>query len=205
MAVSLSTGPELILASGSRTRAQLLAAAGLRFATVVSAVDEDEIKHSLRAEGADAATAADALAFAKARRVSAGHPGAFVVGADQILDCAGVWFDKPPDIGHARGHLMALRGRTHVLATAVCVVCDGQRLWHGRAMPRLTMRSFGDGFLDRYLAAEGDLLLGSVGAYRLEGLGVQLFQAIEGDHFSILGLPLLPLLDFLRQHGIVER
>lgn len=197
--------PELILASGSRTRAALLEAAGVAFTVSVSAVDEDEIKRSLRAEGADAATAADALALAKAQRVSRRTPGALVIGADQILDCGGVWFDKPPDMAHARGHLLALRGRSHVLATAVCVVRDGERVWHGRARPRLTMRAFGDRFLDDYLAREGTAILSSVGAYRLEGPGVQLFAEIEGDHFSILGLPLLPLLDFLRNHGVVER
>lgn len=195
----------VILASASRVRASLLAAAGVAFEVAVSAVDEDEIKRSLRADGADVATVADALALAKAQRVSRRHPGALVVGADQILDCNGTWFDKPPDIAHARAQLFALRGRSHILATAVCVVRDGERIWHARAQPRLTMRTFGEDFLDRYLEREGASVLSSVGAYRLEGLGVQLFAAIDGDHFSILGLPLLPLLEFLRQHGVVER
>lgn len=195
----------LVLASASPTRGQLLAAAGVPFSTVVSAVDEDEIKHSMRAAGADSATTADALAEAKAMRVSRKVPGALVIGADQILDCAGVWFDKPPDLDHARAHLVALRGREHRLATAVCVVRDGQRLWHHREAPRLTMRAFSDAFLDAYLALEGRAMLVSVGGYRLEGPGVQLFSAIAGDHSAILGLPLLPLLEFLRGHGVVER
>ncbi|WP_374440040.1 nucleoside triphosphate pyrophosphatase [Stella sp.] len=183
----------------------LLEAAGVAFEIVSSAVDEEEIKRSLRGAGADAASAADALALAKARRVSQRYPGALVVGADQILECGGQWFDKPADMDHARAHLVALRGRTHVLATGVCVVRDGERLWHERARPALTMREFSDRFLDHYLALEGTAVLSSVGAYRLEGPGAQLFAAIAGDHFSILGLPLLPLLDFLRQHGVLER
>ncbi|BBK39756.1 Maf-like protein [Allostella sp. ATCC 35155] len=200
-----SSHAPVILASASRVRASLLTAAGLTFEVVVSAVDEDEIKRSLRADGADVATAADTLALAKAQRVSQRHPGALVIGADQILDCNGTWFDKPPDIAHARAQLFALRGRSHILATAVCVVRNGERIWHARAQPRLTMRTFTADFLDRYLEREGASVLSSVGAYRLEGLGVQLFAAIDGDHFSILGLPLLPLLEFLRQHGVVER
>ncbi|BBK45288.1 Maf-like protein [Allostella vacuolata] len=197
--------PSLILASASRTRAQILGAAGVTFSVQPAAVDEDEIKRSLRAEGADAAITADVLAETKAHRISRQHPGALVIGADQILECGAAWFDKPADSDHARGHLMALRGRAHRLATAVCVVRDGQRLWHHREAPQLTMRPFSDLFLDRYLALEGPELLSSVGAYRLEGLGIQLFARVEGDHFSILGLPLLPLLAFLRDHGVVLR
>src|SRR5690606_38312895 len=143
--------------------------------THVSAVDEDEIKRSMRAEGTDAATAADALAEAKAMRVSRRAPGALVIGADQILDCAGTWFDKAPGLDHARGHLAALRGRSHHVATALCVVRDGQRLWHHREAPRVTTRAFSDAFIEGYLSAEGPAVLGSVGAYRLEGPGVQLF------------------------------
>ena len=177
----------------------------MAFTTAVSALAEDEIKRSMQSAGADAAAAADALAEAKAARVSRRAPGALVIGADQILECGGVWFDKPPDVDHARAHLTSLRGRSHQLATAVCVVRDGQRLWHHREAPRLTMRRFSDAFIESYLAAQGSSVLGSVGAYRLEGPGVQLFARIEGDHFSILGLPLLPLLDFLRGHGVVAR
>ena len=205
MSDETGSAPPLVLASASTTRAQLLTAAGVAFTTAVSAVDEDEIKRSMQSAGADAAAAADALAEAKAARVSRRAPGALVIGADQILECGGVWFDKPPDVDHARAHLASLRGRSHQLATAVCVVRDGQRLWHHREAPRLTMRRFSDAFIESYLAAEGSSVLGSVGAYRLEGPGIQLFARIEGDHFSILGLPLLPLLDFLRGHGVVAR
>jgi septum formation protein len=164
-------------------------------------VDEEEMKLSFQGEGADPAACAVALAEAKADRVSRRHPGALVIGADQMLDCEGVWFDKPAGRPQARAQLVALRGRTHVLTSAACVCRDGQRLWHTVQQARLTMRSFSDEFLDEYLSAVGDDVTGSVGAYRLEGLGVHLFARVEGDWFTILGLPLLPLLDFLRGQG----
>ena len=126
-----------------------------------------------------------------------------MIGADQILECDGAWFDKPRSMSEARSHLLALRGRTHRLATAACVVRDGQRIWHHVSVPALTMRAFSDAFLDSYLERCGDDLLSSVGAYRLEGAGAQLFARIRGDFFTILGLPLLELLGFLREHGVV--
>ncbi len=144
------------------------------------------------------------LAEMKARRVSARHPDAVVIGADQILVCEQAWFEKPGDLASARDQLLALRGRTHVLATAVLCFAGGQRVWQHLAQPRLGMRMFSEAFLDAYLASEGDRVLSSVGAYRLEGLGVHLFERIEGEHSAILGLPLLPLLGFLRQHGVLE-
>jgi septum formation protein len=119
------------------------------------------------------------------------------------LDCAGTWFDKPRDRNEARAQLVALRGKRHELISAVTVVKNGAVIWHVVDRPRLTMRSFSDRFLDAYLAALGDDALASVGVYQLEGLGAQLFERIDGDYFSILGLPLLPLLDFLRGHGVV--
>lgn len=143
------------------------------------------------------------LADMKARRVSRRLPEAVVIGADQILVCEQAWFEKPADLTAARQQLMALRGRTHVLATAALCFVGGQRVWQHLAQPRLGMRMFSDAFLDAYLAHEGDRVLTSVGAYRLEGAGVHLFERIEGDHSAILGLPLLPLLGFLRQHGVL--
>jgi septum formation protein len=193
----------LILASGSAIRAELLARAGLSVTSEPAAVDEDAIKASFRAERADPATCATALAEAKAERVGRRHPGALVIGADQILVCNGVWFDKPPDRAHARAQLQALRGRGHELVTAVCVSRDGAVLWRHVDRPRLTMRRFSEEFLDAYLERAGEGVLSSVGAYQLEGLGAQLFAKVEGDFFAILGLPLLPLLDFLRGHGAV--
>jgi septum formation protein len=196
---------ELVLASGSAIRADLLRRAGVDFAVETAAVDEAAIKQSFHAERLPAADCAVALAEAKASRVSRRHPGALVIGADQMLVCDGAWYDKPRDRAAARDELRSLRGKRHELVGAVCVVRDGERLWHFVDRSSLTMRDFSDKFLDDYLAAVGDAALGAVGAYHLEGLGVQLFARIEGGYFAILGLPLLPLLDFLRGHGVVAR
>jgi septum formation protein len=190
-----------ILASASAARARLLAAAGVEVRVEPATIDEQAVKHAYQAERRAASDCALALSEAKARWVAARHAGALVIGADQILVCNGRWFDKPSDLGDARAQLLALRGRTHELVTAVCVVRDRTRLWHTLSRPKLTVREFSDAFLDAYLALEGATVLGSVGAYRLEGRGVQLFARIEGDHFAILGLPLLELLGFLRERG----
>ncbi len=195
--------PPVILASASAARARLLEAAGLSVARQAAAIDEAEIKASLKAEGAGAAAVAEALAEMKAVKISRRHPGALVIGCDQMLDCDGRWLDKPATLAAARAQLEALAGRSHQLLTAAVVVRDGARLWHHGDGATLTMREFGAGFLDAYLAAAGDAALASVGAYQLEGLGAQLFSRVRGDYFTILGLPLLPLLDFLRGHGVV--
>lgn len=195
--------PPLILASASSARQSVMAAAGLIFTAQAAAVDEAAIKESTRAEGLPAGEAAMLLAEAKARRIAGRRPEALVIGADQILVCDEAWFDKPPDLAAARTQLMALRGKPHELVTAVVCWRNGRRIWQHLARPRLSMREFSEPFLDAYLAAEGEAVLGSVGAYRLEGLGVQLFSAIEGEHSAILGLPMVPLLGFLRGHGIV--
>jgi septum formation protein len=191
--------PALILASGSAARRALLEAAGIAFRAVPSDVDEAAIKRAMR--GRDAAAVAMALAEAKAS--CGAHADAVVIGADQILVCDGATFDKPADLGVAREQLRRLRGRRHALATAVCCWRGGGVAWRHLAQPVLTMRAFSDAFLDAYLAAEGEAVLGCVGAYRLEGLGVQLFDHVEGDHAAILGLPLLPLLAFLRRSALV--
>ncbi len=195
----------VVLASGSRVRARLLEDAGVKVITEPAGVDEAEIKAALRAEGASAAEVAEALAELKAVRVSLRHPGALVVGADQMLVCDDTWFDKPADRVRARADLMALRGRTHELVCCACVVRDGVRLWHHSASARLTMRAFSDRFIDRYLEALDATALECVGVYQLEGIGAQLFTEVDGDFFSILGLPLLPLLAFLRNHDAVPR
>lgn len=195
--------PALVLASSSASRAALLTAAGLRFVTKPAAVDEAAAREAAAADGATAAEAAMLLAEMKARRVAMRHPEAVVIGADQILVCEHAWFEKPADLVAARQQLMALRGRTHVLATAVLCFVGGQRAWQHLAQPRLGMRMFSDAFLDAYLTQEADRVLTSVGAYRLEGMGIHLFERVEGDHSTILGLPLLPLLGFLRQHGVL--
>lgn len=195
----------VILASGSSSRRSLLENAGVAFEVEAAHVDEDEIKLSLRAEGASAAQTAETLAELKAQRVSRRYPGILVIGADQMLDCNGVWFDKPEDLDHAAGHLAALRGKDHQLLSAVCVMRDGVRMWHHNEVATLTMRDLSDAFISDYLAVVGADVLTSVGAYQLEGRGIQLFSEIKGDYFSILGLPLLPLLDFLRGHGVVAK
>jgi septum formation protein len=193
--------PALVLASASAARRALLEGAGVTFATRPASLDEAHIKRVSRAAGANASDAALSLAFAKAAAL--GDINALVIGADQILVCDGAWFDKPADLAQARAHLLALRGRSHVLHTAIVCTRAGQLAWSHISHPTLTMRHFSDAFLDAYLAAEAGKLLASVGAYRLEGRGINLFQAIEGDQSAILGLPLLPLLGFLRDCGIM--
>ena len=202
--MSLAPREPLVLASGSATRARLLADAGLPILVDPAAVDEEEIRASFQAEGRDAGACATALAEAKAQRVSQRHSGALVLGADQILELGGRWLEKPGDIEAARAQLTQLRGRRHTLVTAAAVVRNGALLWHTVDRAQLTMRAFSDEFLDDYVAAGGEELLASVGAYQLERLGAQLFERAEGDFFTILGLPLLPLLDFLRGHGALE-
>ena len=193
--------PPLILASQSSARAALLAAAGLTFEARPARVDEAAIKQACRAEGLDAADAALTLAGLKAKRIR--DPDALVIGADQLLVCREAWFDKPADLGEARAHLRTLRGQEHRLVTATVCMRGGQEVWRRVAEPRLRMRRLSDAFLEEYLAAEGDAVLGCVGAYRLEGMGVHLFDRIDGEHSAILGLPMLPLLGFLRQHGLI--
>ena len=189
----------IVLASASPTRLGLLEKAGLSVTVRPASIDEHEIRQAMRAEGATAGDCALLLAQTKASRIDAGED--LVIGADQILDLDGRWFDKPADIEAAKDHIRALRGRSHVLETAVVCFRGGRQIWSHVEAPRLTMRDVSESFLADYAAREGDALLGSVGAYRIEGLGAQLFERVEGDLFSVLGLPVLPLLGFLRQHG----
>ncbi|HEX4185924.1 MAG TPA: nucleoside triphosphate pyrophosphatase [Stellaceae bacterium] len=191
----------LILASASPIRKKLLAAAGLEVRVESALVDEEAIKRIFQVDRQAAADCALALAEAKARQIAENHRHALVVGADQILVCDKIWLNKPADLADARAQLQALRGRTHKLVTAVCVVREVVRIWHTVSSAKLTMRYFSDAFLDTYLGAEQPAALGSVGAYRFEERGIQLFSDIQGDYFTILGLPLLELLGFLRTCG----
>jgi septum formation protein len=193
----------IVLASSRAARAALLRAAGIDFRIEPAALDEDAIKREARRDGESALGAAIILATEKALAASRRDPDALVIGGDQVLACGGKWLDKPRDLAEAREQLVGLRGRTHTLATAVCVAQAGVPVWRATSVPALTMRRFSEAFLDAYLAAEGDVLLGSVGAYRLEGRRVQLFSWIEGDYFAVLGLPLLELLGFLRDRALL--
>ena len=194
----------LVLASASQVRTKILTAAGVSHIVEPANVDEDEIKQSLRLDGAAPGDIAATLAEAKALQTGNRHPDALVIGADQVLALGNRIFDKPADVAAAGEQLKTLRGKPHVLHAGVCVVQQGRRIWHCNETAELTVREFSDTFLDRYLATVGTAVCQSVGGYQLEGVGAQLFSRIDGDYFTILGLPLLPLLDFLRGHGVVQ-
>ena len=190
----------LILASRSRWRRALLVAAGLEAEITPSGVDEDAVKEQFPMDVPDADLPLT-LAELKARQVAANYPEALVLGANQILTCDGKRFDKPVDAAAAATHLRAFSGRTHSLVTAAVIMHQGQRIWHVVERAHLTMRPLTEAYIEGYLAAELPDILETVGAYRLEGRGVQLFEKIDGNYFTILGLPMLPLLAFLRQRG----
>ncbi|MBI1404855.1 MAG: septum formation protein Maf [Caulobacter sp.] len=191
----------VILASTSAARRALLSAAGVAHEAVSPGVDEDAAKAALLADKATPREIADALAELKAVRISARRPGALVIGADQTLDFRGRLFDKARSLEEARARLQQLRGESHLLHSAVVVARDGRPIWREVPSAKLTMRPFSNAFLDAWLARQGEGLLGSVGCYRLEDEGVQLFSSLEGDYFTVLGLPMLGLLDLLRRHG----
>lgn len=194
----------LILASASVSRAAMLRQAGLDFDVKPARIDEEEIKLSLKSDGVSLRDAATALAELKAHRISTAEPLDFIVAADSMVACGDRWFDKPGDMAAAREQLQSLRGKTHELVSAVALARGGSVIWRHAESARLTMRDFSDAFLDAYLAQAGDAVLSCVGCYQLEGLGVQLFSRIQGDFFTILGLPLLPLLDVLRENKVLR-
>jgi septum formation protein len=196
--------PRLVLASASSARRRLLEAAGLAFEVLPADVDEAGIKQRAGAAHAAPQAIAEMLAKAKAEAVGVRRPDCVVIGADQVLALEGVIFDKPQDLEAAREHLARLRGKVHMLHTAAALAVDGKSVWSGVEQARLAMRPFTDAFLAGYVAGAGPGICRSVGAYEIEGRGIQLFERIDGDHFSIIGLPLLPLLGELRRRGVLE-
>jgi septum formation protein len=194
---------QYILAYALRARGEVLAAAGVAFTVEPADVDEPAIRAKLLSGGAgvDAAEIALVLAKAKAESVSALHPGSLVIGADQVLALDDDVLTKPKDVSAAREALSRLRGKTHELHSAVALAEAGKIVWSHVATARLTMRDFSDAFLDEYIVRAADRVTQSVGSYELEGVGVQLFKAIEGDYFTILGLPLMAVLEQLRERG----
>jgi septum formation protein len=197
--------PPLILASTSKTRAGLLESAGLDFTAEAPGLDEATMREAASGERSlGPHDVAEILARAKAEAVSDLAPGAFVIGADQVLALDDEIISKPPNMEAARKQLLDLNGKTHQLHTAVAVAADGGTRWALTEVATLTMRKLSPEFIGHYLAAAGDKVLASVGAYQIESIGIQLFEKIEGDFFSILGLPLLPLLEELRREGVIE-
>ncbi len=197
--------PPLILASSSKSRARLLAAAGLTFIVEPPGVDEAAMREAISGAGSLIPhDVAEVLARAKAEAVSDFARNAYVIGCDQVLALGETILTKPDSMEAARRQLLDLSGKEHTLHTAAAVATDGETIWAETTMSTLTMRKLSPEFIGRYLAAAGEDVLASVGAYQLESLGVQLFEAIEGDYFSILGLPLIPLLAALRREGVIE-
>jgi len=193
----------LVLASTSTSRRAMLESAGVTFTVVAPNVDEDLMKSMLTGGGGDGVTVADALAEAKALAVSERHRDAVVLAADQVLVCEDRIFSKALDEDQARRTLVTLSGREHELISAAVIASDGAAVWRRTEIARLRMRKISSEFLDRYLTAEMPEILGSVGCYRIEGLGAQLFSEVSGDYFSIRGLPLIPVLSALRDFGVL--
>jgi septum formation protein len=192
----------LVLASASPFRRKLLEAAGVPFRVVPAKVDEAAIKRG-RGAGLAPAALAETLAVAKAEAVSSGCGDSLVIGSDQVATLGSRVFDKPASVAEARTQLERLRGKTHQLFTAVALAQNGRVVWRATESASLTMRAFSDEFLDRYLAEGGTHLTQMAGAYEIEGRGIQLFERVEGDHFTIVGLPLVPLLAELRARGVL--
>ena len=194
----------IILASGSRFRKAMLEAAGVDIDVVPASIDERAVEKTLAGTGASPEDVAQVLAEAKAIDVSEKNPGRLVLGCDQTLSLGDELFHKPADMEEARRHLLKLSGRTHQLNSAAVLARNGETLWRDVGIARMTMRKLEPGFIGRHLARVGPMALNSVGAYQIEGEGIQLFEKIQGDHFTIVGLPLLPLLKELRDLGAID-
>jgi septum formation protein len=195
---------QLILASTSKTRVAMLSRAGVIFDAMAPMVDEESIKESLSGQGLTGRDIADALAEAKAVKLSGKNPGALVIGADQALQLEdGTLLDKPVDPAQAVQQLSAMAGKTHKLFSAAVIAERGEPVWRFVATSRMIVRPLSDGFIADYVDQHWDDIRHCVGCYQVEGAGAQLFSRIEGSHFDIMGLPLLPLLGFLRERGII--
>jgi len=194
----------MILASGSRFRRAMLEAAGVDIDVVPASIDERAVEKTLAGTGASPEDVAQVLAEAKALDVSEKNPGRLVLGCDQTLSLGDDLFHKPANMEEARRTLLKLSGRTHQLNSAAVLARNGETLWRDVGIARMTMRQLEPGFIGRHLARVGPMALNSVGAYQIEGEGIQLFEKIEGDHFTIVGLPLLPLLKELRDLGAID-
>lgn len=200
----MTAHPDLVLASASPYRSRMLRDAGLEIEAVRADVDERAAEQPLAEAGADPADIASVLAQVKAQEVSARRPGAVVIGCDQTLGLDGEVLHKPADMEEAIQRLLALSGRTHQLNSAICLVRDGELLWSHLETCNVTFRRLDPGFVGRHLAAVGEKALTSVGAYQVEGHGAQLIEKIDGDFFSVVGLPLLPLLGQLRKMSLID-
>tara|TARA_B100000686_G_C16803340_1_gene987866 strand:+ start:5313 stop:5927 length:615 start_codon:yes stop_codon:yes gene_type:complete len=195
---------KIILASASKARSLILRGAGVNFNIYPADVDESALKNEAKDKQYFVDDLVLNLATVKAKKISRKKPDAIVIGSDQLLECGGKWYDKTNNRENAKKQLEELSGKIHTLVTAVAVVRDEKRIWSHIEKPELCMRHIGDDFINYYLDIAKDEVYDCVGAYRLEGLGSQLFDRITGDYFTILGLPLLPLLNFLRQQGIIK-
>ncbi len=192
----------LILASASTTRLNMFKSAGVECLSHPAHIDEDSLKDAAQAEGLSARDGATMLAEMKAAKVSGLNPGAFVIGADQLLDFEGQWFSKPVSVDEAKTHLRALSGQTHDLVTAAVIYRDGERIWHHVEVPRIGIRRLDDSDIDDYLVMMGAKMYDTPGVYMMEDLGAQIINKIDGCPYSVLGLPLLQMMDFLRGHGL---
>lgn len=196
---------QIILASGSTIRAQMLRNAGIAFSVQTARVDEEAIKRSLLAENAAPRDIGDALAEMKARKISDKHPDALVIGCDQVLDLKGELLSKPNTPQEALGQLKALRGNRHQLLSAAVIYEQGKPIWRHVGQVRLRMRESTDAYLESYVERNWDSIRHAVGAYKLEEEGVRLFSGIDGDYFNVLGMPLLELINFLTLRGVIEK